>query len=181
MRKALFVFFCVVLSLVGCGNKDEEKIAVNSPAKNSTEMATNDEIIKEYVTKFLFDGYSKYYIVNGVEIEFLEKKILNSQIEAIILATMNSNVPPKDPETVPYIMEAKKKAQEETDPQRKKILQHEYETMAKEYGKPSDTNFQFKLTANLIDGQIDRNTIQLFYAVDYGKSVSYQPAEEKLK
>lgn len=79
-----------------------------------------------------------------------------------------------------YIIEAKKNAQEETDPQRKKILQNEYETIANEYGKPSESNFQFKLTANLVDGHIDKKSIKLFFAQDLGQSVRYIPAEEIL-
>lgn len=178
MKKIILLLLCVVvLSLAGCGNK-EEKSMVSNPANTSMETTINDELMKEYVTNFLIDGYSKYYRINGFKFEFWEKTIKSSEIEAIILATMNSNVPQRDPETVPYIIEAKKNAQEETDPQRKKILQNEYETLANEFGKPSESNFQFKLTANLVDGGvIDKKSIKLFVAQDMGKSIKYIPAE----
>ncbi len=141
-------------------------------------------MIKKYITNFLTAGYSKYYTINSIKCDIREYKVKDTKVEAIINTTMNSNVPIKtgmNVDTVPYIKEAKEKAQKETDPVRKKILQNEYEGMAKEYGKPDDTNFGFKLTADLIDNKIDEKSIKLFFEEDDGPNgVKYAPAEEAL-
>lgn len=141
---------------------------------------SNDNTIKKYITEFLTKGYSKYYIINSIDIRIDEIKVNNSDLEAYILTTMNSNVLPKDPETVPYIQEAKLKAQRETNPERKKVLHHEYETLAKEYGKPNDANFFFKLTAKQINNRIAENTIALFHEQESSEGLIYVPADEIL-
>ncbi|HEX9061321.1 MAG TPA: hypothetical protein VF941_14165, partial [Clostridia bacterium] len=165
-------------------NTYKSKDVRNSFIKDSTEVVslkssmTNEDIMKKYVTDFLTKGYSKHYIINNINFRFGENKASGAKFEAIIFATMNSKVPPGDPEAVPYIQEAKEKAQRESKPETKKVLQNVYETMVKEYGKPFDTNYNFKLTADLVNGKIDEKTIKLFIEQDDGKR--YAPAGEIL-
>ncbi|MBA1335103.1 MAG: hypothetical protein HPY66_0725 [Firmicutes bacterium] len=141
----------------------------------------NEDVMEKYISDFLKNGYSRYYIINSIASEFRSIKTDEGKLEAIVFTTMNSNVPPKDPDTVPYIIEAKEKAQKETDPEKKKILQNEYETLKNKYGKPNDSNFVFMLTANLIDGKIDEKSIKLFLEQDTeNNKVMYIPAEEIL-
>jgi beta-lactamase regulating signal transducer with metallopeptidase domain len=155
----------------------KEPISSNSKAVNSL---SNEDIMKKYITDFLTKGYSKYYIINSFNFNIYKNETVGSNLEALVLTTMNSNVPPKDPETVPYIMDAKAKAQKEKNPKIKKMLQEQYEQMAKEYGKPEDSNNVFKLTANLIDGKIDEKSIVLMREIDAPKGVDYVPAEDIL-
>lgn len=178
----------IILLLVGCTNLNEQKGAIKSSTTeeitSSTNLLINGDIMKKYITDFLTTGYSKYYTINSIKYEIRKYKVKDTKAEAIIFTTMNSNIPAKadmNPDTVPYIKEAKEKAQKETDPARKKILQNEYETMANEYGKPSDSNYTFKLTADLIDNKIDEKSIKLFLEEDGpNNSVIYTPAEEVL-
>ncbi|MGD0153909.1 MAG: hypothetical protein ABSC17_09185 [Thermacetogeniaceae bacterium] len=178
----------MILLLVGCANLNEQKGAIKS---NTTEEITrssnilaNEDIMKKYITDFLTTGYSKYYTINSIKYDIREYKVQDTKVEAIINTTMNSNVPTKtgmNIDTVPYIKEAKEKAQKETDPARKEVLQNEYETMANEYGKPFDSDFGFKLTADLIDNKIDEKSIKLFSEEEGpNNSLIYIPAEEIL-
>lgn len=196
MKKNFFIVAGVIvicssiLFLTSC-TKQNEKISMDNKNTPNVDMSSmisqsNKDIMNKYITEFLIKAYSKYYIVNSVKCEFIKGNIKDGKIETIILTTISSNVPPKDPETVPYIIEAKEKAQRETDPKIKSVLQNVYETMAKEYGKPNDTNYMYKFTANLINGEIDKNSIRLYNEVDdyNGEGnllgVKYVPAEEYL-
>lgn len=69
----------------------------------------------------------------------------------------------------------------ETNSERKKVLQNEYETLKNEYGKPSDSNYTFKFIANLIENRVDEKSIQLYLEQDAeNNKVIYIPAEEIL-
>jgi len=178
----LGIVFCC-LFLVGCASQSQnQKTADNSAAKEGANpvYAANEDVIKNYIADFLTKGYSKYYIINSMKFEFRQNKVQGSTIEAIVFTSMNFNVPPKDPETVPFIKEAKEKAQNETNPERKKIRQKEYQTYVSEYGKPQDINFVFKFTANLVNGKIKEESIQLFAEQDAENGVTYTPADDIL-
>jgi len=176
----------IILLSVGCTNRNEQKNTINNSTNkevvNPLESEINEDIMRKYITDFLTRGYSKHYIINYINCEFREKKVKGAEIEAIIFATMNSNYLnfKQNPDTVPYIREAKEKAQKETNPKTKLILQNEYETMAKEFAESRNFYDQFKLTGSLVNGQIDIKSINLFVEEDGpdGHSVIYSPAEK---
>lgn len=178
------IFCCLFLFLAGCANQSQNQKTVGGGAAaqegaNSTSVA-NEAVIKNCIADFLTKVYSKYYIINSIKSGFRQNKVQGSTIEAVVFTTMNFNVPPRDPETVPFIKDAKEKAQNETNPERKKIRQKEYQTYVSEYGKPQDINFVFKFTANLVNGKIKEESIQLFAEQDAENGVTYTPADEIL-
>ncbi len=159
--------------------------AEDSNGKNlssSPGTLTNEDIMKMYITDFLTKGYSKHYVINSIKCEFRETKVKDAKLEAIIFTTMNYYLISykQDPDTVPYIRQAKEKAQKETNPKTKQILQKEYETMAKEHTMPFDSNYVFKLTGNLVNGKIDVKTVRLFLEGDGPNGLVYTPAEKIL-
>lgn len=178
----------IVLLSVGCTNQNKQNNTIhnndNKEVVSPLESAINEDIMQKYITDFLTRGYSKHYIINYINCEFREKKIKGAKIEAIIFTTMNYNYMnfKQNPDTVPYIREAKEKAQKETNPKIKAIRQYEYETMAKEHGEPFNSYYGFKLTGNIVNGQIDEKSIRLFIEQDGpdGHSVIYTPAEKML-
>jgi len=139
--------------------------------------------ISGYISTFLRQGYSKYYDINLIEFRFNSLAINNGKLEAEVMTTMKYR--PKDlasdPDTVPYIKEAKEKAQKENDPAVKKMLQGQYETLKSEYGKVEGSNFTFKFTANVVDNDIDDNSIKLYSVQDAAPNhTEYIPAEDIL-
>ncbi len=160
-------------------SESQKQITKSAPIISSD---ANEEIMRKYISDFLQKGYSKYYIINSINCDFRSKIINAGKLEAIVYTTMNSNVPPKDPDTVPYLIGLKEKAQKETNPERKKILQQEYETLRSEYGKPNDGNFIFKLTANMADNKIDEKSIKLYFDATAAANSEpiYVPAEDIL-
>jgi len=81
---------------------------------------------------------------------------------------------------VAYIKVIKEKFQKETNPERKKVLLNEYDTLVKEFDKPFDSNFVFKLSAKLENTKIDRQSIMLFLEQDTEKGVTYIPVDSML-
>lgn len=119
MRKNIIKVFCTLLIasmtlfLTSCTNQNAQNSKVNSEAGDesakTTALDSNEDVIKTYITNFLKNGYSKYYIINDIKLEFRDQKVDDGKLEAIVFTTMNSNVIPKDPDTVPYIIEAREK------------------------------------------------------------------------
>lgn len=146
------------------------------------ENVANENVMKAYITDFLTKGYSKHYKINHINCEFREKKTADSEIEAIIFTTLNYNFLSyqADPDTIPYIKQAKEKAQTETDPKIKQILQKEYETMATEHGQPFNSNYLYKLTGHLVNGKLDAKSISLFLEEEGTNGPVYTPAEKVL-
>lgn len=176
---------CIVLLSAGCTNQKTQNNTVPGSTDKvirSADSASNKNVMKKYITDFLTKGYSNHYIINSVNCEFREIKVTDSELVAIIFTTMNYNFLSykADPDTIPYIKQAKEKAQKETNPKTKEILQKEYETMAKEHANPFDSNYLFKLTGNLVNGKIDVKSISLFLEGDGPNGPIYTPAEKML-
>ena len=166
----------MALLFTGCAVLNQQK---NITSKE--ELETNEQIMKDYISVFFRDGYAGYYNINNIQFEFVESKANDADMEAIILTIMNASDASKtDPESVPYIKDAKERAQKETNSERKTVLQKEYETLLQEYGKPFDSSFFLKLTAKLQDGKIHKESIKLFLEQESGNGVLYIPAEEIL-
>ena len=154
-------------------------IAENKQLQNSD---INKEIMRKHISDFLNNGYSKYYIINSINCNFQSEIINEGNMEAIVFTTMNSNIPYQDPDTAPYMIQLKEKAQNETNPERKKILEYEYQIQKDEYGKPHDSNYIFKLTAKLTGYIIDEKSIKLYFdaTAAANSKPTYFPAEDIL-
>jgi hypothetical protein len=180
-----FIILLLVLAMlfVSCTNQNEQIVTINKSIEKATpitEQVTNETIMKNYISNFLATGYSKYYIINSIESDILSQGIENDKFEAIIHTNMNCNNPLKNPDSIPYIQEVKEKAYKESDPEKKHILQQEYMILYSEYLKCFDSNYAFKLTAEMKDNKINEETIQLFIEIDADNGVKYEPAEEIL-
>lgn len=173
----------MLLTLTACMNQNKQKhIDTNNikEVKKTINVKSNEEIIQEHITSFFKGGYSSQYNISNVKYQITKSIITDEKIEATIFVTMEYSVPHKDPDTVPYIAELKQDAQKETNPERKKMLQEQYETLANEYGKVQESHFIFKLTANLIDDKIDKKSIKLFVEQEGEKGAIYLDAEKIL-
>ncbi|HYE11973.1 MAG TPA: hypothetical protein VEF53_17530 [Patescibacteria group bacterium] len=182
-NKLIILLLVLAMLLISCTSQNKQIVTINKSIEKATpltEQVTNETIIENYISSFLTKGYSKYYIINCVECEILSQEVENGKLEAVIHTNMDTNNPLKNPDTVPYIQEAKEKAYKENDPEMKHILQQQYMTLYSEYLKPTESNFAFKLTAELKDGKINEDTIQLFIETDVANGVKYIPAEEIL-
>jgi hypothetical protein len=183
--KAIFVIFLTMLMLFSAGCTREPQ-PLTASSSNSEQIAptikiiTKEEVIKEYISEFLTTGYSEYYGINSIESEIIKQTIENNHVEAVICTNMNLCNPVKNPDTVPYILAAKEKAFKENNLDKKHQLQIEYMTLYSEYLKPFESNFTFKLTAELQEDEIDKASIQLFIETDANQGVKYEPAEDLL-
>jgi|GEM_PF-2568307 len=153
------------------------------PTQLEDDSSVNQGIITSYISNFLTQGYAKYSAIQRINHRFVSQEIKRGQLEAVVMTTMRSRPknPASDPDTVPYIKEAKEKAQKESDPERKKMLQEQYETMKKEYGRAEDSNYTFKFTADVVQDKIDENSIKLYIVQDAAPNHTvYMPAEDIL-
>lgn len=153
------------------------------PTQLKDDSTANQEIVAAYISNFLKQGYAKYYVIQEINHRFVSQQVKDGQLEAVVMTTMKSR--PKNlasnPDTVPYIKEAKTKAQQESDPDRKKMLEEQYATLKREYGRVDESNFSFKLTAHLDGEMIDEESIKLYYVQDAAPNhTEYRPAEEIL-
>lgn len=192
--KVKFIIFILVLMVlsVSCtaqnsqltfDNKDRQINTNNGNSEDAlnTVDPTSDEIImKAYISDFLKKGYDKYYIINSIECNIINKTSDNNKIEAIIHVNMNANNLAKNPDTIPYIKSVKDKASEETSPDIRLKLQKEYLTLYSEYLKPFENNFTFKFISDMKDDKINEEAIQLFIETDDNQGIKYKPAEEFL-
>lgn len=180
MAFLFMLLFMVMLSAAACTKQDTIRNVPPQPVASTSEPATNEQIAKQHIMSFLTNGYSKYYRILGFESEVWKETAADGKYELLVLITMKNANSYKDPNTVPYIKEMREKALRETDPQKKLKLQKEYDDIVQQYNKPVDTNFVFKVTADMISDKIDEKTIQLLIEQDGPGGVIYVPAEEIL-
>lgn len=153
----------------------------NRPETNPVAQTISDEaVMKRYIADFLTKGFSKYYTIDSIESQLIKQETKDNKLEAIFFTKMMNRNTAKHPDTVPYIKEAKEKAAREKDPERKLALQRQYLILYTEYLKPSESNFEFKITAELKDGKVDPSTLNIFTAIDGNQIVTYEPAEKLL-
>lgn len=129
----LTVFFIVCLALAGCANDGSEE---NGSTGKSDEKSELYKTVEQYLHDEFIRVYSPYY-------EILDLEITNWQEDgntATFFYTMTSKNFDRDPDTVQYIIEAKKN----NSPY--------YEQMKKEYLEPKEGNYVFK--AELVDGEV---------------------------
>jgi hypothetical protein len=184
MKSKLIISLLILVTLFsGCTNQNKQ-IAVSNEIIDKivppTEQITNEIIIENHISDFLTKGYSKYYLINNIESKITKLTAENDKLEAIIYTKMNTNNPLKNPDTLPHIQAAKEKAYKESNPDKKHILMQEYITLYSEYLRSSDSNFIFKLAAELNSDKINEDTILLFIEVDADNGVRYEPAERIL-
>jgi hypothetical protein len=180
-----FVVFLIILIVfsVGCTRQPEQITTINNTIEEATPTKVLDlkeVVMKEYISEFLTKGYSYYYGINSIESNVIMQHYENNKIEAMVYTNMNNCNPVKDPDTVPYIMAAKEKAFKERDSDKKHKLQKEYLRLYSEYLKPFESNFTFKLTAELENNEINEASIQLFIETAAAQGVKYEPAESIL-
>jgi hypothetical protein len=182
LSRILYILsICVIIVFAASCTKQGAIASAPSPADVSvSEPATNGHIVNSHITSFLTNGYSKYYRIISFEHKIWKETESEGQYEAMVLTTMKTSNNYKDPNTVPYIIEAREKALKETDTEKKLKLQKEYATLVKQYNDPQDTNFFFKATAGMKEGKIDEDSIQLFVEQEGPTGVMYIPAEEIL-
>ncbi|NLW92697.1 MAG: hypothetical protein GXY34_14010 [Syntrophomonadaceae bacterium] len=151
------------------------------PSQLKDKSTAHQESVAAYISDFLRKGYGKYYAIQEIDHHFVSQQVKDGDFEAVVTTTMQSR--PKnlasDPDTVPYIKEAREKAERETDPAVKKVDQKIYETMKQEYGRVGESNYTFKFTAHLDGETIDENSIKLYLVQDAEPNHSeYLPAED---
>jgi|GEM_PF-1176847 len=145
-----------------------------------------EDAIEQNVTNVLESGFSRFYKINHTKVTFTDIEVNDEKLEAGIFVTMNTTLKAKKVEELPYVKgmlkkvnlsdfsyESKEKTDKVVKNANKDILVSEQMVKAteaidfrfsdlKQYiGKDSDNNFYLKVTANLSNGDIDKNSIKI--------------------
>lgn len=139
----------VVNVLKGESDKTEESVTVSFESKSDFPERYREDFSNHMINLFT-PVFSPYYQVKGFKVSDSRYYEDDTGIEFEFIFTMINQNYYKDPDTVEYIKEAK-----ENDSKY-------YQQMYDEYNQPKEGNFYLKFTANLIDGEIDKNSIQVF-------------------
>ncbi|MGB4171071.1 MAG: M56 family metallopeptidase [bacterium] len=119
----------------------------------------------DYMIDRFTSEYSKYYQIKGFEVSNLEYTVSDTDIEITFFFKMIFQNYYKDPDTIPYIREAK----ENDSPY--------YEQMRNEYNQPKEGNYDLMFRAKINAGTIVENSIELFIN-QAPKGVDYVPLKE---
>jgi len=159
------------------------------------------DAIEQEVKSTLEGGFSRFYKINNTKVAFNDIKVSDETLEADILVTMNTTLKAKKVEELPYVKGMLKKvnlkdfsyeSKEKTDKAVKdankdmiaseqmvkaaKEIDFKFNDLKQYINKDSDNNFFLKVTANLSNGDIDKNSIKvLAESID-----TYVPVEELL-
>lgn len=115
-----------------------------------------------YMADLFTNEYSPYYQIKGFEVSNLRFTENADNIEAAFLFKMIVQNYYKDPDTVGYIKQAKENGSKW------------YKQLYDEYNQPKESNYDLKFTAQVKNGGIDVNSIELFENV-HPKGVEYVP------
>lgn len=99
--------------------------------EEATEV-TNYDKVKAYMEGECRKAFSPYYELLDFQITDYQEEVVNGNIESIFLYRLIHKNYTKDPDTVPYIKEAKESGNKH------------YQQMYDEYLKPQEMNFHFK-------------------------------------
>ena len=108
------------------------------------------EVFSNHMINIFIPAYSPYYQMKGFKVSDLGYHEDDTGIKFEFIFTMIHQNYYKDPDTVNYIKEAKENNSEN------------YQQMYDEYNQPKEANYYLKFTANVVNGQIDENSIQVF-------------------
>ncbi|WP_158281680.1 amidase domain-containing protein [Sporanaerobacter acetigenes] len=173
----------MIFTLISCTN-----ISFSQGIGNGLEKSNCEEILKNYIEDFLVEGYSEYYDINDVKVIFDEVDVdESSNVEFIAKATMNSVLKAKCVEELPYVKGMLERVNLNTfsyesddntinmvsaanksnlsDRQievASKIIIDKIKDLEQYIGQADDTNFIFKITASVKDGEIDISTLKMF-------------------
>lgn len=142
--------------------------------------------IEETICKTLIDGFSQYYEINDVLVRFDNFTIIDEKLEAYIFAKMNATLLAKSVEDLPYVKGMLKKAnlKDFKHESRAKTEEAVYNTnkdnlsndkiarvseeidfrlndLRQYINQPFDGNYFLKVTADVVDGTLDTNSIQI--------------------
>ena len=117
--------------------------------------------IKNYVQKKYTEAYKPYYDSTIVEYlsgykEVFDKKTNTLEAEFVMNARHRNYY--KDPDTVKYIQDAKKMAEENDNEYYQKL----YKTYYDEYNQIKVSNYVLKLTARVSGGKLDEDSIKMY-------------------
>ena len=133
------------------GESDEEKEIVTVTFEDDSELPEEyREVFSTHMINIFVPAYTPYYQMKGFKVSDLRYYEDDTGIEFEFIFTMIHQNYYKDPDTVDYIKEAKENNSEY------------YQQMYDEYNQPQEGNFYLKFTANIVNGQIDENSIQVF-------------------
>lgn len=136
---------------VAQGEINEEKEIVTVAFEDDSELPEEyREVFSTHMINIFVPAYTPYYQMKGFKVSDLRYYEDDTGIEFEFIFTMIHQNYYKDPDTVDYIKEAKENNSEY------------YQQMYDEYNQPQEGNFYLKFTANIINGQIDENSIQVF-------------------
>ena len=141
-------------------NQTEEDIVTISYEDKSAIPEKYREDFSNHMIDFFTTAYTPYYQVKGFEVSNVKYNEKDEEIEITFNFKFIFQNYYKDPHTVGYIKEAKENNSKY------------YQQMYDEYNQPKEGNFELKFTANLINGKIDTNTIQVFTNI-HPKGVEY--------
>lgn len=136
---------------VAQGESDEEKEIVTVTFEDDSELPEEyREVFSNHMINIFVPAYTPYYQMKGFKVSDLRYYEDDIGIEFEFIFTMVHQNYYKDPDTVDYIKEAKENNSKN------------YQQLYDEYNQPQEGNFYLKFTANIINGQIDENSIQVF-------------------
>ena len=206
-EKAVLLISCLtilVLILTGCNfgsgksgrNPEPAPGPAPAPAPQAPSAAQGtsapqgeqetDALVLAYVEKFIRDGYSPYYEIQGVKTEIRKRDRDREKIEYMVFTTMTARYQNADnPDAVAYIKETKDRAAAAKDPEEKRKLEAQYQMQKQEHATPFQSNFNFRYRAELrqSDGTLIPESIKLELEQDSGPpgEVIYVPASDLFK
>ncbi|HFL3828637.1 TPA: M56 family metallopeptidase [Clostridioides difficile] len=143
-------------------NQIEEGIVTVTYEDKSAIPEKYREDFSNHMIDLFTTAYTPYYQVKGFEVSNVKYNEKDEEIEIIFNFKFIFQNYYKDPDTVGYIKEAKENNSKH------------YQQLYDEYNQPKEGNDELKFTANLINGKIDINTIQVFTNI-HPKGVEYVP------
>jgi hypothetical protein len=152
MKNILNIFLCLIicLSFSSCSKEDEMTIR---------------EQYEEYVVNYFEEAYSPHYQIEDFEFSNTELFENEVSVEATFYLKMIYKNFDKSPNTVDYI-------RNEKNPEIKKRL-------IEEYSQIQESNFGLKLLAEIDNGKLDLDTVEIL-ASDGVVNNKYYPIDEYL-
>ena len=150
----LSLLLLMALLLNGCSSNSKE-----GPITLTNQDAAT---VTQYIRDFLTNGYSEFYIVEEVQSAIISAKKIGNRVEVLLQTTMKAtNYPVADPNQIPYIQEAREAYEKEKDPDRRRVLEEQHQSLLREYNAPFTSSFSFKVEGEM-ETQIKRETLRLY-------------------
>lgn len=147
-------------------------------------LVTYQTTMETQVKKALYEGFEPHYHINDCQINFTDLQITGPQVQAELLATLNTTLKATTVEEMPHFMGMLRRLHMnhfsyESPAQTRKLVAQANAGLSSEqvnraaatldfwfnelhdlyFGQPSDCNYSLRVSANISEGQLDPDSI----------------------